>query len=211
MVAHGDVAPSDREVAAGADLVVAADGGALALERWGIRPHILVGDFDSLGTERLGAYRERGTTVVQFPVAKDQSDLEIAMRYALESRAGDVVLLGILGGARVDHALTNAMLIADPAYRGRGVRAVFGDTELRALHAGETATLHGAPGDTVTLVPVRGDATGVRAEGLRYPLSGQTLHFGRSLGLSNVIASAPARVSIEQGVVLVIEIKEGQT
>jgi thiamine pyrophosphokinase len=211
VVAHGDVAPSDREIARGADLIVAADGGALALERWGLTPHILVGDFDSLGTERLPGYRERGTTVVQCPVAKDQSDLEIAMRYALEGRADEVVLLGILGGERVDHALTNAMLIADPAYRGRGVRAVFGGTELRALHAGETATLHGAAGDTVTLVPVRGDATGVRTEGLRYPLSGQTLHFGRSLGLSNVIASVPARVSIEQGVLLVIEIKEGLT
>ena len=208
MVAHGDVAPSDRAIAEGADVVVAADGGALALERWGIAPQVLAGDFDSLGIERAAAYRQRGAKVVQFPVAKDQSDLEIAMRLALESGADDIVLLGILGGPRVDHALTNAMLLADPAYRGRGVRAVFGDTELRALHAGETATLRGAVGDVVTLVPVRGDAGGVRTVGLRYPLNGQTLHFGKSLGLSNVIATTHARVSIEQGVMLVIEIKE---
>jgi thiamine pyrophosphokinase len=208
VVAHGDVAPSDRAVAATADVVIAADGGALALERWGIAPKMLVGDFDSLGTDRLPAYRERGTTVVEFPVAKDQSDLEIAMRYALESGATEITLLGILGGARVDHALTNAMLLADPAYRGRGVRAVFGDTEIRAVHANETMTLRGTAGDTVTLVPVRGDAVGVRTEGLRYPLTGQTLHFGRSLGLSNVIATTPARVYIEQGVMLVVEIKE---
>lgn len=210
MVAHGDVAPSDRAVAAAADVVIAADGGALALERWGIAPKMLVGDFDSLGNDRLHEYRQRGATVVQFPVAKDQSDLELAMRYAIESGADEITLLGILGGARLDHALTNAMLLADPAYRGRGVRAVFGDTEIRAVHANETATLRGASGDTVTLIPVRGDAGGVRTEGLRYPLSGQTLHFGRSLGLSNVIAKTPARVSIEQGVMLVIEIKEGK-
>jgi len=206
VVAHGDVAPSDRELAASADLVIAADGGALALERWQIVPRTLVGDFDSLGTERAAAYRERGVDVVQFPVAKDQSDLEIAMRYALDARADDIVLLGILGGARIDHALTNAMLLADPAYRGHGVRAVYGGTALRALHAGESVALGGVAGDTVTLVPVRGDAVGVRTEGLRYPLNGQTLHFGKSLGLSNVIARSPARVSIEQGVVIVIEI-----
>ena len=212
MVAHGDVAPSDREIAATADLVVAADGGALALERWGLTPNTLVGDFDSLGIERAAAYRERGVNVVQFPVAKDQSDLEIAMRYAVDSRANEIVLLGILGGARIDHALTNAMLLADPAYRGRNVRAVYGGTALRALHAGEFVVLSGAAGDTVTLVPVRGDAVGVRTEGLRYPLNGQTLHFGKSLGLSNVIAQSPARVSIEQGVVIVIEIaKEAGT
>jgi len=205
VVAHGDVAPSDRELATSADLVIAADGGALALERWRIVPKTLVGDFDSLGVERAATYRERGVDVVQFPVAKDQSDLEIAMRYALDARADDIVLLGILGGARIDHALTNAMLLADPAYRGRGVRAVYGGTALRAIHAGESVAL-GAVGDTVTLVPVRGDAVGVRTEGLRYPLNGQTLHFGKSLGLSNVIARSPARVSIEQGVVIVIEI-----
>jgi thiamine pyrophosphokinase len=98
------------------------------------------------------------------------------------------------------------MLLADPAYRGRGVRAVFGDTHLRALHAGETVALRGAVGDMVTIVPVRGDAAGVRTEGLRFQLTGQTLHFGKSLGLSNEIAQAPARVSIEGGVVLIIEI-----
>ena len=92
------------------------------------------------------------------------------------------------------------------------MRAVFGTTELRALHGGDALTLSGAVGDLVTMVPVRGDAVGVRTEGLQYPLNGETLGFGRSLGLSNVIASIPARVSIEQGVVLIIEIaKEAST
>jgi len=46
VVAHGDVAGSDRDLVVGAETVVAADGGALALERWGIVPHLLVGDLD---------------------------------------------------------------------------------------------------------------------------------------------------------------------
>jgi thiamine pyrophosphokinase len=128
VVAHGDVAPSDREQLSGADMVIAADGGALALEGWGVRPNVVVGDFDSLGLERANAYRDGGATDARYPVAKDQSDLEIAMRFALETGAEDIVLLGILGGERLDHALVNAMLLADPAYRGRGVRAVFGGT-----------------------------------------------------------------------------------
>ena len=206
VIGHGDVAPTDRELAARADVVVAADGGALALERWGILPHLVVGDLDSLGPERASALEGRGARVIRFPVAKDASDLELAMRYALESGADDIVLLGILGGARIDHALVNVTLLADPACRGLGLRAVYGETQLRAAHSGESLALRGPVESIVTLVPIRGDARGVTTSGLRYPLAGDLLPFGKSLGLSNVVASLPARVSIEQGVLLVIEI-----
>ena len=211
VIAHGDVAPADRELAAAADIVVAADGGALALERWGIVPHLVVGDLDSLGPERAAALEGRGARVIRFPVAKDASDLELAMRYALDSGADDIVLLGILGGARIDHALVNVTLLADPAYRGLGLRAVYGETQLRAAHSGESLALRGPVESTVTLVPIRGDVRGVTTSGLRYPLAGGLLPFGKSLGLSNVVASLPARVSIEQGVLLVIEIAKEES
>lgn len=209
MIAHGDVAPADRELAASAQLLIAADGGALALETWGLLPHLVVGDLDSLGDERAALLAARGATVKRFPVAKDQSDLELALRDALESGADDVVLLGIFGGARLDHALVNATLLADPAYRGRGVRAVFGDTQVRALHASDEIHLRGPVGSIVTIISLRGDATDVRSRGLRYRLNGDTLLFGKSLGLSNVVESLPASVSLGNGVALVIEIEGG--
>ena len=209
MVAHGDVAPADRELAASAELLIAADGGALALETWGLVPRLVVGDLDSLGDERAATLAAKRATVKRFPVAKDQSDLELALRDALESGADDVVLLGIFGGARLDHALVNATLLADPAYRGRGVRAVFGDTQVRALHASDKIELRGPVGSIVTIISLRGDATDVRSRGLRYRLNGATLLFGKSLGLSNVVESLPASVSLGNGVALVIEIEGG--
>ncbi|MDQ2951813.1 MAG: thiamine diphosphokinase [Chloroflexota bacterium] len=209
MVAHGDVAPADRELAASAHLLIAADGGALALEPWRLVPHLVVGDLDSLGDERADALAKQGATVKRFPVAKDHSDLELALGYALESGADEVVLLGIFGGARLDHALVNATLLADPTYRGRGVRAVYGDTQVRALHASDEIALRGPVGSIVTIISLRGDATDVRSRGLRYRLNGDTLPFGKSLGLSNVVGSLPASVSLGNGVALVIEIEEG--
>ena len=205
MVAHGDVAASDRDLVTGAETVIAADGGALALERWGIVPHLVVGDLDSLGQERAEALGRRGAKVIPYPVAKDESDLELALRYAVETGAPDIVLLGIFGGERIDHGLANAMLLADPTYRGLGLRAVRGDTQVRAVHGGDRADLRGPVGATVTLLPTRGDAKAIRTVGLRYPLDGETLHFGRSRGLSNVVTALPASVSLEHGVLLVIE------
>lgn len=211
VVAHGDVVPSDRDVAAGADLVIAADGGARALERWGILPHVAVGDMDSLGEEGARLLEARGTRIVRHPATKDESDLELALGYALANGASEVVLLGVFGGARLDHALANAMLLADPRYRDRGVRAVHGTTTVRALFSGERLALDGPVGSLVTLLPVRADAAGVRTGGLGYPLGGETLRFGRSRGLSNVVSATPAWVSLVEGSLLVIEIREGGT
>jgi thiamine pyrophosphokinase len=210
IVAHGDVAPEDRNVVAGAETVIAADGGALALERWGITPQLVVGDLDSLGFDKADELGKRGAKVIPFPAEKDQSDLELAMRYALETGADDIVLVGVFGG-RIDHLLANAMLLADAVYRRRGVRAVHGTTQVRAVFANERAAIDGPVGTIVTLLPVRGDAAGVRTQGLRYPLTVETLHFGRSRGLSNVVSSLPAWVSVDQGVLLLIEEREGGT
>ncbi len=209
VVAHGDVDPRDRAHLDGADLIVAADGGTLALEQWGVMPHAIVGDLDSLGMERALQYGERGVAVLPFSPEKDESDLELAIAYAIQAKADEFVLLGILGGARFDHELANTLLIAAVGYRGTPMRAVRGDVTVRALHGGDRLELAGAPGDLVTLLAVRGDAEGVRTHRLRYPLAGEKLSFGAVRGLSNLVVSAGASVTCERGVLLVIETRAG--
>ena len=189
-------------------MVIAADAGALSLERWGITPRLVIGDLDSLGQDRAAELGSRGARVIPFPAKKAESDLELAMKYAFESGADDIVILGAFGG-RLDHALANMLLLADPAYRGWSVRAVQGASQLRALHGGKRITLDGPVGSIVTLLPVGGDATGITTVGLRYALRDDALRFGRSRGLSNEITESPASVSLEHGVLFVIEVRSG--
>jgi thiamine pyrophosphokinase len=209
VVAHGDVDPGDRSQLEGAQLMVAADGGTLALERWDVVPHAIVGDLDSLGRERAREYEARGVTVVPYPPEKDESDLELAIAYARRLKADDIVLLGILGGRRFDHEVANTLLIAGEAYRGLRLRAIRGDVTVRAVHGGEQLQLAGAAGDLVTLLAAGGDARGVRTQRLRYPLAGETLSFGAARGLSNVVMSGGATVACDRGVLLVIETRSG--
>jgi len=209
VVAHGDVDPRDRAELKGADLIVAANGGTLALERWGVLPQAIVGDLDSLGLERAAEFSARGVTVLPFSPEKDESDLELAVAHVLKTQPDDIVLLGIFGGERFDHELANALLLASDAYRGRGLRAVHGNVVARALHGGERLELAGIVGDVVTLLALRGNAEGVRTQGLRYPLTGETLPFGAARGLSNVVVSRPASVACDRGVLLVIETASG--
>src|SRR3989475_13313166 len=103
VVAHGDVLPSDRAAIDGDSFVVAADGGAFALERWNLLPHLVVGDMDSLGDAGVERLARQGIGVAKFPAAKDESDLELAVAHAIAAGATDVVVLRALGGGRPAH------------------------------------------------------------------------------------------------------------
>jgi thiamine pyrophosphokinase len=209
VVAHGDVLPSDRAAIAEPDLVVAADGGAFALERWKILPHLVVGDMDSLGDAGVERLARQGIGVAKFPAAKDESDLELAVAHAIAAGAKEIVLLGALGGPRLDHEAANLLLLADPGYDGVRIEVRRGAMRVRALRGGGSLALDGPVGTVVTLLPVAGDAEGVRTEGLRFPLAGETLRLGKSRGLSNEIAQSPAHVSLEKGSLLVFETPQG--
>ncbi|HEX4744970.1 MAG TPA: thiamine diphosphokinase [Candidatus Limnocylindria bacterium] len=207
VVAHGDALPADRAHAASADLLIAADGGALLCSRWDLLPRIVVGDLDSLGVARAEELGRAGVRIVAYPADKDESDTELAVRSALEAGADEVILVAALGGERLDHELANILLVADPRLAGR-IGAVRGDTRVSALHSGGTRRLAGAPGDVVTLLPV-GDASGVTTDGLRYALRGEALRAGAARGLSNVVERAGASVTVTEGTLIVIEISRG--
>jgi thiamine pyrophosphokinase len=199
VVAHGEVDPADAAHVRGADLVIAADGGSEHLRRWGIAPHVVIGDLDSLAPD--GAH---GARVERYPREKDRTDTELAVDRAIASGADEIVILGALGGPRVDHALANALLLAQPRGQAR-ISIVRGPMRMRIVRAGERLGIEAEEGEIVTLLPVGGDARGVRTEGLRYALRGETLRFGSSRGVSNEVSAAAAAVSLEEGALLVVE------
>ncbi|MBA2254511.1 MAG: thiamine diphosphokinase, partial [Chloroflexi bacterium] len=83
-------------------LVVAADGGAVRAASLGLRPDLVVGDADSLLPEQLTALRASGVAIELSPVAKDATDLELAVRAATGRGATELVVLGAFGGDRLD-------------------------------------------------------------------------------------------------------------
>ena len=210
VMASGDLADGDERWLDDAT-VIAADGGAVSLDRLGRAPDRLVGDLDSIPEELLARLVGADVVIERHPADKEASDTELAIEAALVAGATQIVLLGATGGARLDHELANVLLLADPALAGRDVRIVHGPTTLRVLHDGGRLTLDGVAGDLVTLLPVGGDATGVGIDGVRWPLAGATLNVGRSRGLSNEVTTPPASVSLERGTLLVVEHRTGES
>lgn len=209
LVASGEADDADARWLEDADRVVAVDGGTAWLASIGRRPDLVIGDLDSADPTLIAALQADGVPVERHLAAKDASDTELAVARVVAAGADEVVIVGALAGPRLDHQLANLSLLADPGLsRIRDLRIVRGGTLVRALHAGADLVLEGAAGDLVTLIPIGGDAAGVRTAGLRYPLDGETLAIGRSRGLSNVVVEPPASVSLDGGTLLVIETKQ---
>ncbi len=212
VVAAGDLAAADLDELNDAATVIAADGGAESLVAAARHVDRLVGDLDSIDPDVVERLAAGGTDIERHPSDKEASDTELAVRSALAAGATRVVLLGAVGGNRLDHELANLLLLADPAVAGIDIRTVHGPSVVRPLRSGGRIQLEGRVGDLVTLLPIGGDANGVTTRGLRWPLEAATLRLGGSRGLSNEITEAGAWVGLERGTLLVVEIeREGAT
>jgi thiamine pyrophosphokinase len=190
-----------------ADLVVCADGGvhhAMAIAAW---PHVVIGDMDSLPMALRAELEVRGVTLVVHPAHKDETDLELALLYAVERGATQVTVLGALG-KRTDHALANLMLLAHPRLKGVGVRVISGDQEIVLIR--QEAMFEGSPGDLLSLLPIGGDAHGIVTSGLEYPLHDETLYFGPARGVSNVFIASRPGVCLRSGLLLAIHTRQAR-
>jgi thiamine pyrophosphokinase len=188
------------------ELVVAADGGARLAEPLGLTIDRWVGDGDSIDADALATLRERGVATDLASHDKDESDTELALRAALAAGADDIVVLGAIGGTRIDHALANIGLLADAGLAGRTVTLLAPDARIRLLQGPGSIALAGRVGDLVSLLPFGADVEGVVTAGLQYPLGDEVLAAGPARGLSNVRIATEARVRIGRGRLLVVEI-----
>ncbi|RMF42927.1 MAG: thiamine diphosphokinase, partial [Anaerolineae bacterium] len=111
-------------------------------------------------------------------------------------------------GGRWDMTLGNILLLAHPDFRDLRISLVDGPQEVLLLSEGIPWEVRGQPGDTVSLIPLRGDAEGVTTRGLRYPLSEGRLRFGAARGVSNVLLENPAQVFIRKGLLVCIIIHQ---
>jgi thiamine pyrophosphokinase len=188
---------------AGADaLIVAADGGARVAQHYGLRVDTVIGDMDSLDAEELAALEAAGTLLLPHPAEKDETDLELALRWAVGCGASWLRVIGATGG-RLDQTLSNIYLLALPILADCDVQMVAGKQAMWLIGAGRSA-LVGQPGDTISLIPLNGTVRGIRTENLYYPLWDEDLYFGPARGVSNLMTAETASVTLRDGVLLVV-------
>ena len=201
--AGGDPVPASvRALLPRGALVIAADSGLDVARRLGVAVDLVVGDLDSADPASVAASVADGASLERHPVAKDATDLELALETALRIGRSPVLVLGGAGWDRLDHLLANMLLVSSPRYAPVRLRWWVKGMEVAPVH--DRLEIEGLPGDLVTLLAVGGPAQGVTTSGLRWPLRAETLTPGSTRGVSNELEAARATVSVAQGVVLAL-------
>jgi thiamine pyrophosphokinase len=181
--------------------LICADGGARAALALDLTPEVVVGDLDSLDETMQARLKAMGCRLVVYPAAKDWTDLELALKLAVQEGAAEIVILGALGG-RLDQELANILLLLLPELRHVPTRIVDERQELFVVC--DWAEIAGLPGDVVSLIPLSGDVEGIVTEGLLYPLRDEPLSSGPARGVSNVLTGSVARVKLRSGALLIV-------
>jgi thiamine pyrophosphokinase len=205
IVANGTITPEvNLDLRAKkADFLIAVDGGADHCVAAGVIPDIVIGDLDSISLRSLDQLKQAEVKILSYPVEKDFTDLELALKYAVNQSEGEIVILGGLG-TRWDMSMANLMLLGADFLKERVIRMITGDQEAVLLKAGQQITIHGKNGSIVSLIPLSSDAKGVTTHGLRYPLDNETLVFAATRGISNQLKSKKATVYLRSGLLLCI-------
>lgn len=207
VVSHGEIKDIDFacSVMKDCDLLVCADGGGEYAVRCGIMPDCLIGDLDSINSESLAAIQNRGCSIIRYPREKDFTDTQLAINYALEHGASEIVILAGTGD-RLDHTLANIFLLVKLAKSG--IKACLINEKNTVYCISSDIKLAGKAGELLSLIPAGGDVRGIYTRGLKYKLSGSNMSMGDPLGISNVYTENEAYIKIESGYLLVIKSRD---
>lgn len=216
---YGSIYPCEE------DLVIAADGGLAHLEKLGIKPDVIVGDFDSVDSlDRLAPYispeeltrvkncEELGLTssfsgktveIVRHPIMKDETDLCLAYQIGASKGYTDFDIYGGVGG-REDHTFANYCLLLE-AKNDKNDVALVGNGVKTFVVKNEKKQIFGAEGSTVSVFAFGERAEGVSIRGLKYEAEEITLLPEIPLGVSNsFLSSCEGEIEVKKGALLII-------
>ena len=187
------------------DYLICADRGADYAYSLGLGPEVVVGDFDSISQEAKDFLKKAGCIFISYPTEKDKTDTEIAIDYAVEKGALEVILTCALGG-RVDHELGNIYLLEKFTLSGVRMKILSRSQTIAATQ--ESIELHVREGQTVSIFALTDEVSGITTEGLKYPLRNGRLLRGISLGISNRLIAEEARIELKEGRLLVVQVRD---
>lgn len=195
-----------------ADQIIAVDGGLAVLDRIGLRPTYVVGDFDTIDAKVLEKYQSDAQIAVrEFQPEKDLTDGQIAVELALQIGSTKILLFGATG-KRLDHLLGNLHLLYLAEQQGVDCEILDMQNRVYLLRCGKTHYLERKMqfGTYLSFVPFTDVVKGITLCGFRYPLVDFTMtRFSNpTLGISNELVGEEGSIWFSEGVLICVESKD---
>ena len=199
----GEIRPENiTERPAKDDLVIAADSGLLNAQKLGVKPDVLLGDFDSLGEPDV----DPDTKIIRLPVEKDDTDTQAAVDLALSQGAREIVIIGGLSG-RLDHTLSVLAILEDLNAKHVHALVTSGQNRARFLRNNSTLIARGKF-RYLSLIAADPVVKGVSLDGCKYPLQKAKLTKTNQYAVSNEITGNCALISVRKGGIYIVESAE---
>ncbi len=181
------------------DLILCADSAYLAAAKEMISPDVVIGDFDHAEFCPPCTDAKKLITV---PCEKDDTDTMLCLKYAMESGAQTVDILGGIGG-RLDHTFANLQALAYAKSHGVFARLI-GDRDEAFLLSGEITLPKRTDAWYLSVFAYSGPCFGVSESGTKYEIENAELTPNFPLGVSNEILANEAKISVKEGTLLLI-------
>ncbi len=180
--------------------IIAADGGADLLGSFRVKPDIIMGDFDSC--KEISEYN---CDIITFPPEKDDTDLMLAAKKALELGYTRIKLLGVTGG-RLDHTLA-AIQTLEYLYENGADSVILDDRN--AVYIQKKGCKKYKPDERCYFSVLALTYEAVISERyVKYEIERHTISRSFPLGISNEFTDKSAEIEVFGGKILVIYSKK---
>lgn len=179
----------------GADLFIAADGGANRANELGFQPDIIIGDLDSYtvtGDEKALVIKNE---------YQETNDLEKALLYAFKKSASETIVFGATG-KRLDHTLKNLSVLLQYNSKFDSIVLVDDYATMKIIQSPFNESFE--VGTIISLFPLSGKVEGITTKGLKYPLSNEALENGVRDGSSNEAIEETVEIIFKKGDLLLL-------
>lgn len=187
------------------DFIIGVDRGAYWLIQNNIIPDLALGDFDSVTKKELSIIQKKSTEVRSFPKEKNWTDMELAIKEAIQMSPREVIIYGGIG-SRLDHTfgtfhLLDILLEAGVAHALKNERNL-----ISLIGIGRTILVKG--GEKYVSILPHSQKISVSLEGFLYNLSKTDVYQGSTMGISNEIIGQSAVIKIFSGKAWVIRSRD---
>jgi thiamine pyrophosphokinase len=186
---------------------VGVDRGLYTLIKSGIVPEQAFGDFDSISSEERKEVEASGCLLNTYPAEKDETDLELAINWALTQREQEIVLLGCTGG-RLDHELINIQMLLKSFGLNKTIMICDKQNKIIVREPGTYSLDNEMEFPYVSFLPQTQVVEGLTLTGFKYPLTEGKVKWGQTLCISNELVDKKGTYSFHSGILMVVKSRD---